>query len=157
MPAIGFNDNYCSFTRFLFYLSEKYISMIFRTFWKPVCWAVIIIVLSVMPTDELDSHMWSVVPHQDKIMHLIFYVIFTFLLLRAFLIYFKKSKPVWLLVLITFLIILCYGAIIEIIQGRFIASRQGDIMDLVFNLVGSFIAILLVLLVPFFRVSSDIK
>lgn len=131
--------------------------MILKTFWKPICWAVIIIVLSVMPAEKLDSHMWSVVPHQDKIMHLIFYAIFTFLLLRAFLIYFKKSKPVWLLVLTSFFIILCYGAIIEIIQGRLIASRQGDIMDLVFNLGGGAIAILLVLLVPHFRASSDIK
>ena len=131
--------------------------MFLKTFWKPLSWALIIIVLSVMPTDEIDSHMWSVVPHEDKIMHFIFYGIFSFLLIRAFLIYFKKSKSVWLFALVTFLIIFFFGITLEIIQARFTSYRQGDLMDMVFNLGGCIFAILLVLIFPYFRFSSEAK
>jgi len=131
--------------------------MIFKTFWKPVSWAVLISILSIMPTDGIDNQMWSFIPHQDKIMHFIFYGIFSFLLIRAFLSYFRKNRSVWMLALITFLIIVLYGIIIEIIQDRLTSSRQGDIMDMVSNLAGCIVGIFLVLFVPFFRVSSEIK
>jgi len=131
--------------------------MIFKIFWKPVSWAVLISILSIMPTDGIESHLWSFIPHQDKIMHFIFYGIFSFLLIRALLSYFGKNKSDWILALITLLIIVLYGLIIEIIQDRLISSRQGDIMDMFANLAGCVVGIILVLFVPFFRVSSKIK
>jgi VanZ family protein len=131
--------------------------MIIKTFWKPVCWAVLICILSIMPADDFNSQKWFTLPHQDKILHFIFYGIFSFLLLRSLLSYFNKSKPVWLLVLATFVIILIYGTIIEIIQDRFTASRQGDIMDIIFNLAGCLTGMILVFLLPFFRGSSKVK
>jgi VanZ family protein len=131
--------------------------MIFRIFWKPVSWAVIIIILSVMPTNELNSHMLSIVPYEDKIMHFIFYGIFSFLLIRALIIYYKKSRPAWLLALVTFIIIFFFGMILEIIQAKFTSYRQGDIIDMVFDLAGCLFAILLVLIIPYFRVSSGVK
>jgi len=131
--------------------------MIIKMFWKPICWALLISILSIMPANDFDSQKWLALPYQDKILHFIFYGIFSFLLLRSLLSYFNKSKPIWLLALVTFIIILFYGAIIEIIQDRFTASRQGDIMDLIFNLAGCLTGVLLVLLLPFFRSSSRIK
>jgi len=110
-----------------------------------------------MPANDFDSQNWFTLPHQDKILHFIFYGIFSFLLLRSLLSYFNKSKPIWLLASVTFIIILSYGTIIEIVQDRFTASRQGDIMDIVFNLAGCLIGILLVFLLRFFRISSRIK
>jgi VanZ family protein len=131
--------------------------MIFRIFWKPVSWALIIIILSVMPTNEINSHMWSIVPHEDKIMHFIFYGIFSFLLIRALLIYYKKSRPVWLSALITFIVIFFFGMALELIQAKFTTYRQGDIMDMIFNLAGCLFSILIVLIFPYFRVSSGVK
>ena len=131
--------------------------MIIKTFWKPFCWAIIIIILSVMPTDKIDSQVLSIIPYQDKILHFLFYGIFSFLLLRALVIYFKKSKSAWLLALITFLIIFIFGLALEIIQAKFTTYRQGDIIDMLSNLGGWICAILLVLLIPFFRNGSEAK
>jgi len=128
--------------------------MILKTFWKPVCWAVIIIVLSIIPTNDLNNHILSVVPNEDKIMHFIFYGIFSFLLIRALLIHFKKSRPVRLLAMIAFLIIFIFGITLELIQAKFTTYRQGDIMDMVFNQAGCIFSILLVALFPKLRFSS---
>jgi VanZ family protein len=136
---------------------RKIFSMFLKTFWKPLSWAIIIIILSVMPTDKIDGRVLSVVPYQDKIMHFIFYGIFSFLLLRALLVRFKKSKSVWSLALVTFLTIFIFGLSLEIIQAKFTSYRQGDLFDMVSNLVGCIFAILLVLFVPIFRASSDAK
>lgn len=131
--------------------------MIFRIFWKPVSWALIIIILSVMPTNELNSQMLSIVPYEDKILHFVFYGIFSFLLIRALLIYYKNSRPSWLLALATFIIIFLFGMTLEIIQDKFTSYRQGDVLDMVFNLGGCLFAILLVLTISYFRTSSGVK
>lgn len=131
--------------------------MIFKTFWKPVCWALIIIILSVIPTDDLDSQMWSFVPYEDKIMHFIFYGIFSFLLMRAFLKYYKKTRPALILAFFTFVFIFIFGVILEIIQASLTSYREGDIMDMIFNLAGCISAILLILLIPFFRSGTEAK
>jgi glycopeptide antibiotics resistance protein len=131
--------------------------MIIKKFWKPVCWAIIIGVLSFMPTDDLDTRKWFEFEHQDKLLHLFFYGVFSFLVFRSFTSYFNTSKPSWLIYLLTFLVIFLYGLVIEIIQGRFTASRQGDIADLIFNLTGYMIAMLFLLLIPFLRISQGIK
>ena len=110
-----------------------------------------------MPTDKIDSQVLSIIPYQDKILHFLFYGIFSFLLLRALVIYFKKSKSAWLLALITFLIIFIFGLALEIIQAKFTTYRQGDIIDMLSNLGGCICAILLVLLIPFFRNGSEAK
>lgn len=131
--------------------------MAIKVFWKPICWAVIISVLSFMPANDLSSQKWFDFEHQDKILHLLFYGVFSFLLFRSISYYFNKSKLVWLIYLLTFLVILFYGLIIEIIQDRFTASRQGDILDMVFNLTGYFVAMALFLLIPALKISPKIK
>jgi VanZ family protein len=131
--------------------------MILKTFWKPVVWALIIIILSVIPTNEISSHMWTIVPYEDKIMHFIFYGIFSFLLIRALIIYYKKSRPVWLLALATFVIIFLFGMTLELVQAKFTSYRQGDIIDMIANLTGCIFAILIVFIIPYFRISSGAK
>jgi VanZ family protein len=131
--------------------------MAIKTFWKPICWAILIGILSFIPTDNLNTHKWFSFQHQDKILHFIFYGIFSFLLFRSISSYIKKSKPDWLNYLLTFLIVFFYGSIIELIQGKFTASRQGDVIDMLFNLAGYFIAMLLFLLIPSIRTSFKIK
>lgn len=131
--------------------------MIIKRFWKPICWAIIIGVLSFMPSDDLNTQKWFDFQHQDKILHLLFYGVFSFLLFRSFSSQFIKSKPVWIIYLFTFLAILFYGSVIEIIQDRFTNSRQGDISDLLFNLAGYCISMSLFLFIPSLRISQEIK
>jgi len=139
------------------YTCVKTFSMIFKIFWKPVVWALIIITLSVIPTNEISNHMWTIVPYEDKIMHFIFYGIFSFLLIRSLIIYYKKSQSVWLLALVTFIIIFLFGMTLEIVQAKFTSYRQGDIIDMMANLTGCIFAILIVLIIPCFRVSPGAK
>jgi VanZ family protein len=131
--------------------------MAMKMFWKPICWAILIGVLSFMPVDDFNSQKWFNFQHQDKILHLLFYGFLSFLLFRSISTYLSKSKPGWLIYLLTFLIILFYGLMIEIIQDRFTATRQGDIIDMLFDLAGYFIAMIIVLLIPSLRISPKIK
>lgn len=131
--------------------------MAIKTFWKPVCWAILIGILSFIPTDDMSGQKWLNFQHQDKVLHFLFYGIFSFLLFRSISAYYNKSKPGWLIFLLTFLAILFYGLMIEIIQDRFTVSRQGDIIDMVSNLAGYFIAMIFILLFTYLRSSSDIK
>lgn len=128
-----------------------------KKFWKPLCWAVLIALLSFMPTNDLETQKWFNIPFEDKILHALFYAIFAFLIIRSLSSLFNKSKPFWVQIIITILVVLVYGSMIEIIQDRFTVSRQGDVLDLVFNLVGCFIAILFVLIIPYFRPSVKAK
>jgi len=131
--------------------------MAIKIFWKPIGWAILIGILSFLPTDDFNGQKWFNFQHQDKILHLLFYGIFSFLLFRSIRSYINKSKPVWLTYLLTFVVILFYGLIIEFVQDRFTASRQGDIIDMVFNLAGYFVAIIFILLIPSIRNSPKIK
>ena len=131
--------------------------MVIKIFWKSIAWAVLIGILSFLPTDDLNSQKWFNFQHQDKILHFLFYGFFSFLLFRSISSFINKPKPAWVTYLLTFLIILLYGLIIELIQDRFTSSRQGDIIDMVFNLAGYFVAMVLMLLIPSLRNSPKIK
>jgi len=131
--------------------------MAIKMFWKPICWAILIGVLSFLPTDDMNTQKWFNFQHQDKIMHFLFYGIFSFLLYRSISAYCSYERPGWLIFLLTFLVILFYGLMIEIIQDRFTASRQGDIIDMIFNLAGYFIAMVIILLIPALRSYSKLK
>lgn len=131
--------------------------MFIRLYWKPIGWAILIGVLSFMPSDSLDGPKWFNFQHQDKLLHLLFYGILSFLLYRSFLSDLNKLKPGWLIYVLTFIVILFYGLMIELIQARFTASRQGDLIDMIFNLAGYFLAMALFIFIPSLRIPSKIK
>lgn len=76
----------------------------------------------------------------DKIIHVILYLVYTFLIAR----YLVKRNPDHGLArsfVISFTYSVLFGAIIELIQAYYIPMRNGEIMDVVANAVGSFLAL----------------
>ena len=107
-----------------------------------ILWALVILVVSVIPSDELPSlSIWE----PDKVMHFLVYGILTFLtaqtLIRLTVIYtLKKSifRAIGLCIL--------YGISIELIQ-RALPTRQFDVYDILANSLGCLLGAGLVLLI----------
>lgn len=111
-------------------------NLFLKNFWKTIAWAVIIVILSCMPADNIQSQRWNILPHQDKILHLIFYGILSLFFIRAYQIHYKKAVLNSAVFIISLAFIVTFGMILEIIQEKFIQSRSGEIMDLVFDMIG---------------------
>lgn len=122
-----------------------------KNFWKTMAWAVLIVILSCLPEDNIPSPEWDILPYQDKILHLIFYCILSLFFIRAYQIQYKKSLANPDVVLISLAFILVFGTILEIIQDKFIQSRNGEIMDLVFDMIGLVLALILLYLINYFK------
>ena len=100
--------------------------------------AVTVLVLSLADSNNFDRLHYPVIPHIDKIVHLVMYGALMFSLIignRKWL----SSVPARYVILsvITFF----YGLVIELIQKYFTIDRSGEIMDAVFNLIGIFLAV----------------
>ena len=99
------------------------------------------LILSLTPGDNLDEVPKFDIPHLDKIIHFLMYLILT----SAVIIDFRKNtniskKRIYFTSLISILI---FSGAIELIQGFFIDKRSGDILDLLANFTGIIFAIYL--------------
>lgn len=78
---------------------------------------------------------------KDKTIHAIFYFVFSvlwFLFLTKELPKLTFAQKAWFVLAFTFL----YGGIIEICQSQFTATRQADVYDVIANISGSIVGIL---------------
>jgi len=91
----------------------------------------IILAGSVLPGKNLPSiPVWNI----DKWVHIVFYAVFAFLLIREY----QQYRP-WSFkrhILMTLAICGLYGLFIEYIQGAFIPNRFFDVYDLIANIIG---------------------
>lgn len=103
-------------------------------------WALIILVVSVIPGEDLPSlSIWE----PDKVMHAFVYGVLTALIYIT-----RPQNAVFIKKLIFQAILLCilYGFFIELIQ-LVLPTRKFDILDALANTVGCFIAGALILLI----------
>jgi VanZ family protein len=124
---------------------------IFR-FWKPLLLALIIFYGSVTSGSNLNKVNILHINNIDKFIHLSFYfllsVSFQSSLLRNILIN-KKEQ-----ILITLVIVISYGLIMEVFQFYFTSDRSAEIFDALANTLG---CILGVLIFPFLEKRNLIK
>lgn len=106
-----------------------------RVYWKALSWNLIILILSLMPSDGIPDSKWWQFPHIDKVVHFIMYAILTFLILQKNHIMFGKFKQINVLAL-TFFYVFFMGFFIEILQNSFLIGRNFDIFDVVANTAG---------------------
>ena len=87
----------------------------------------------------------------DKLIHIIIYLLLSFLWISYF---YKANNYNKVFLQIILVIILCffYGIIIEMIQELFIPLRKADIFDVLANMIGVFLGTLL-----FWNVKNRIK
>ncbi len=95
-------------------------------------WAGIIAVLSLLPGSNL-----PVSPFHgfDKLVHAIFYLVLTFLILRALCRFFPLT-PYTVLVLMTGIGVFFFGGGIELLQEFLVPGRSGQVSDLFANTAG---------------------
>lgn len=112
-----------------------------------ILYTLFITIIFLLPTSELPK----VEILNDKVIHILLYVVLSFVWLLFFFIY--NNRIVFFKNLLSILLLcLIYGIIIEILQQLLITSRQADINDVMSNLLGSIIGASV-----FWNVKSRIK
>ncbi len=99
-----------------------------------IFWALLILVLSLL---SLNTKSLPVFSYSDKIVHLFFYFILSFLSLNSL----KEKNKITQLKLMS--LILFYGIIIEVLQELITLTRSADIFDVLANAFGIFLGYLL--------------
>lgn len=99
---------------------------------------VVLTYLSVMQTSDLQLSFFSF-PHADKLVHFVFYFILTMLLFRG--IYLSFSSPLNIKVIVSVLLAVIYGGIIELAQEYVVGGRTADIFDFLVNILGAVVGI----------------
>lgn len=93
---------------------------------------------------------------KDKSVHLFFYFVFSIL----WYLFLTKEVPHWSFAkktLLIFLFAFLYGSFIEICQEQFTTTRKADIYDVIANVTGSVIAILILVFAEKVKKKSVVK
>lgn len=115
---------------------------VFKGYIPSIIWTVIIVSLSVIPGESLEGYTWSDMWNIDKLGHLIFYSTHTLLLLIAMSARSDKLLTLNYKYLAPFLSILL-GLCMELIQYKFFADRHFDVLDLIANIIGSLVGLII--------------
>jgi VanZ family protein len=114
----------------------------FRSYYKIIIWLLVIAYLCFAPSDGFKK-VNIPIPHIDKFVHFImFYILGVFLQAATF-----QNLKTRNTLFIAFLI---YGLLIEIIQHYMIASRNGDVIDFLFDSLGLIVGIFSFIFYPKF-------
>lgn len=114
---------------------------IIKSFWKPIAWSFVVLVLSVISGNIVNEVPVMKIPHIDKVAHFGMYFVLAFLLIYDF----HHNNPglsLFKAYLFSVIIALIYGGSIEIIQTIPVLHRSCDIYDIIANSSGVFFAML---------------
>ena len=102
-----------------------------------ICWIIIITTLSLYSFEDFDTQE-IYIPHLDKVVHFIFY--FVAAILGILLIRERTKAKINLSrsVVITVLLVIIYGIVIEVIQSTYTINRSGELYDVLANSLGAF-------------------
>lgn len=110
-----------------------------KSFIPAIFWALIILALSVSPGVNLPETSWDLIG-PDKLAHALAY----FILGGALLWGFHRRKPLRLPAIIAAVSISAgYGVLMEILQWRFFPYRYFELYDILSNIIGSLVSVLL--------------
>ena len=113
----------------------------FKGFLPAILWSIVIIVLSTLPGKTMNSFSFSDLWNVDKLGHLVVYAIHCFLLLRG---YRHLTKEILNRQVISALLWSVFlGFSLEIIQYSFFPDRHFDILDLIANIIGSIVGLII--------------
>lgn len=112
---------------------------IFKYHWRAIAWILLIFIACLLPGKSIpEVSFFARVPHFDKIVHFGMYFIFTLFLLAGFTR--KYSKTSIKAYFISFIIALCCGLLIEMLQSC--VGRSCDLRDAIANTAGAITAII---------------
>lgn len=102
-----------------------------------IVWSIVILLLSTRATISLPESMWDLVA-PDKFGHALAYGIECWLLLYAFHKQAFKKPVLWALI-----ISISYGILMEVVQYSFFPNRFFEVYDIIANISGSLIGLLI--------------
>ncbi|TRX22690.1 VanZ family protein [Flavobacterium franklandianum] len=108
-----------------------------------IFWSGLIIYLCLKNANEIKQ---IEIPNFDKIIHFVFHFVFTMLWFLYLKKKFKISNNINLLA-VTLIISLVFGIAIELMQQYLTTTRTADVLDVLANLLGAFLAAFLIILV----------
>ena len=113
-------------------------------FWKTVTWTVFMLVLFLIPSQDIPGS--REIPNLDKVVHVAFFMIFTFLFMQDLLKIrgLKSILPAYIIT--TILVVLIIAIMIELLQDNMNLGRDGDINDILYDLAGFILGMLLLIL-----------
>jgi len=110
-----------------------------------LAWTLLILLVCLMPGDNLPSSSFLSFKGADKLIHFTLYLVLLILVGKGLVNYFKPSYSSNRIIVIAFLYCLFLGIGIEFIQSVFVAGRLGDFFDVLANAIGSSIGVLILL------------
>jgi len=109
---------------------------LFRSRWLATGWLLTMTILFVLPGSSFPEERWFDQIHLDKWVHVGLFAVLLFLWKSAF--YSTTKSYNIILVSLTLL----YGVSIELIQGAWVANRSADVFDVVADMTGCLVGIL---------------
>ncbi len=110
-----------------------------------LAWGIFVFVLSVLPGKDFPSiPNWGSLLSLDKIVHMIFYGLLTWLILRGKQKSTNRAVPL-LFAVVTAVFNSTYGWLLEWFQGAYCTDRMSDVMDGIANTVGAVLGLLIFL------------
>jgi VanZ family protein len=110
-------------------------------FYRTLIICVVILIVSLLPGDEVNKLNWFDLAGIDKIVHSGMYFILTLIMMYESFKY-RSIKNKSKFYLFSGLTVCSYSAAIELIQLLFTDSRKAEIADLFFNILGILVSIL---------------
>jgi len=117
----------------------------YLVFWKTIAWTVFIMVLFLIPSQDIPGS--REIPHLDKVVHMVFFMIFTILFMRDMLKIKRLKLSSVAYILVTFLVVLSLAIMVELLQDVMKLGREGDIVDIIYDLFGFFLGMFLLVLI----------
>ena len=115
--------------------------MFLRVHLPTLAWAIFILIICGIPGDKIPEMTFWQWLKPDKIVHLLIFGLLCFLMIRSFLalntgsFFYKNAK------MLSLLLTIFYGVLIEILQATVFIHRSGDVRDAIANSIGAFVGL----------------
>lgn len=103
-------------------------------------WGIVIAFLSLTAGKNLPENIWDIV-NLDKLAHAFVYMLLTFLLAWGF---FQKGQLNKKTIILSLLISISYGILLELLQYGFFPDRYFELLDIIANIIGSLLSLILI-------------
>ena len=110
-----------------------------------IAWTLLILLVCLMPGDNLPSSSFLSFKGADKVIHSTLYLVLIILVGSGLVNYFHSSYSRNRIFVIAFLYCLFLGVGIEFIQSVFVAGRVGDIFDVLANGIGASVGVIILI------------
>ena len=102
-----------------------------------IAWSLLIVLVCLMPANNLPSSSFLSFKGADKLIHFALYAVLLILVGKGLVNYFKSSYSINRIIFIAFLYCFFLGVGIEFLQSIFVVGRLGDVFDVLANAIGA--------------------